>query len=417
MAARKKGKSAPKKSRSGSRLLPAFEHATPEERKHLRILLALILGAYLVSFSTEPITTIDSQVMLSSAMSLVKTGRLIAPTRFASGTPERQAFGMVAATGDVYSKYPPGYPVLLALLLLPARAAGTALGSLAAEVVLCLASVAALAFTALLLWRFARRMGFRAGTADLLFLGFALGSFAWPYAGDNFSEPLQMLCLTASLYCLVSARQNAVAWKGYTILGGAGLGYAILTKASLGLFAPVFVLAALSGWVGRIPFREAFWRAGVYSVPAWLASAYLLASNALLFGSPQEFGYGSEAFGSSFATAAFALTVSLEKGIFWFAPMTLLSAWGAVRLCRQGSRWIGLTLVVSCLAYSCLIASWYGFEGGNCWGPRLLAPVLPFLLLLSGAAMDAFRSPWPARLLVGLGIVVNLAGVMINYQA
>jgi len=387
------------------------------ESRRLLKLLIVVLCLYLISFGTEPISTTDDQVMLASAMSFVKTGKLIAPTRFASATSSRVAFGMVAASGDVYSKYPPGYPLILAAFVLLAGPVARILGSLAAEIILCLPSIISLLLTAVLIWSSSLRLNQKPSTARLLVIAFCLGSFAWPYAGINFGEPFQMLCIACAAYGLLASVDDETSWHRYALAGGFALAFAVLTKASLGLFAPIFIAAALAAWYGRIPLRQIIFRGSLLAAPTVVASGYLLLTNTLLFGSPREFGYRQEAFSASKATAAFALTFSLEKGMLWFAPLTALCLWGGWRLAGTRHRWFALALMASSVTYFALIASWYGFEGGNCWGPRLLAPILPPLLLLSGAAVDTLRGHRIAWALVFAGMMLNLPGVIIHYQA
>src|SRR5262245_6949761 len=137
-----------RKKRSGYRrpdrlvpLLPRFTLATPAARRGFRRLLWAAGAVYLLTFSSVPVTNIDDQLMLTSAMTFVKPGRFVAPSRFADKKIGGQYFGRQSRAGEVYAKYPIGYPLLLAVFLPVAGAAGRAAGPSAADVVLCLPSM------------------------------------------------------------------------------------------------------------------------------------------------------------------------------------------------------------------------------------------------------------------------------------
>src|SRR5262245_34534154 len=249
MAKRTKQKPARKK----RRFLPLFVAAGSRDKRNLYVLLAAVVTVYCLTFSSVPITNIDDQLMLTSAVSLVETGELAAPSRFATEKIGGQFFGKQGESGEVYTKYPPGYPLILALYLPLVRLMATGFGSLASEIMLCFPSVLALAATAVILWRAALRLGLGSENAWWPALGFALGSFAWPYAGINWSEPYQALLIAASFYCLLAARQEEAYWRRYVLLGGCALGYVILIKATLAILAPVLVLGAAALWRRRLP--------------------------------------------------------------------------------------------------------------------------------------------------------------------
>jgi 4-amino-4-deoxy-L-arabinose transferase-like glycosyltransferase len=374
---------------------------------------------YLCGLSGEPISTIDDQVMLTSAMSFVKTGKFIVPERFATKTIGTGTFGRTAVSGDVYAKYPPGYPLVLAAFLPASRVVGMALGSTAADVILCLPSILALIATIILLWRMCIRLGFSAAAAHVTAAGFALGSFAWPYAGINFSEPLQTLCITAAVYSLIAAFQDERHWKFYLLAGGGALGYGVLTKASLGLLVPILASGALWGWIwtSRLPIAGALMRSALFSLPSLAAAGYLLLVNALMFGNPQDFGYKGESFGTSAFSGLRELTFGWEKGLLWFVPLVVLAPLGAWKLRKHQMTWVVPSLGACCVVYFLLVALWGGFRGGNCWGPRLLMPELPILLLLAGAALDSTKMRVAGACLVAAGLAVNLLGVLIQYQS
>ncbi len=230
-----------------------FTAAPPAARRAFRGILIGIAAIYLLGFGAEPISTMDDQVMLAAAMNFVQTGKLTLPDRFAEAAPGRALFGRTTPTGEVYVKYPPGYPLVLAFFLLPAKAAGLAWGGVAADLVLCLPSMLALLAATVLVWRACMRLGLPPAAAHIAAAGIALGSYAWPYAGVNFGEPLQLLCVAAAFYGLLAAFQEEARWKFYLLGAGLALGYGVLTKSSLGLLMPILALGALWGWSTRTP--------------------------------------------------------------------------------------------------------------------------------------------------------------------
>jgi tetratricopeptide (TPR) repeat protein len=395
---------------------PAFTLAGPMEKRGLRWALLAATVAYLLSFSTIPVTNSDDQLMLSSAMSFVETGKFTAPSRFAVLPRGGQYFGKQAVTGEVYSKYPVGYPLVLVVFILLARGAGLLFGSTAAEVVLCLPSMLAILGSMVLLWRAAMRLGFGPATANCLAVALALGSYLWPYAGINWSEPVQIFCLVAAFYCLIAARQDESHWRFYTILGGIALGYGILVKATLAVLAPILVLSVFYVWYGHAGLRKALSKAAIFAAPALLASLYLLATNFVLFGNPMDFGYREESFTAPIFEGLRGLTIGWRKGILWFLPICLLAPWGAWKLARSPQKWVAATLSGTVLLHFLLISRWHMYEGGSCWGPRLLLPVVPFMVLLAGAAMDTAWRRWAGWVLVAGGLALNTLGALIEYQ-
>lgn len=399
---------------------PKFTYASAADKKSFHKLLLCIVVLYLFGFSGEPISTVDDQVMLTSAMSFLKTGSFTVPERFTETEASRlQLFARQATSGEIYSKYPPGYPLVLAFFLPVSKAAGTMLGSTAAEAILCLPSILALLATVILLWRLCIRLGLSAVSAHITAAGFALGSFAWPYAGINFSEPLQMLCVTAAAYSLLASFQDEKHWKFYLLAGGGALGYGVLTKASLGLFVPLLAAGMLWGGMRtlHLPFIRALLRSALFSLPSLAAAGYLLLINALMFGNPQDFGYAGESFDKPMLSGLQELSFGWEKGLLWFVPFVVLSPLGIWKLRKLRMPWFVLSLAACCVAYFLLIAQWGGYRGGNCWGPRLLMPMLPLLVVLAGSALDSLKMRIAGTSLVAAGMAVNLLGVLIQYQS
>jgi hypothetical protein len=398
-------------------LFPSFTLAGIPERRGFRRLFLATAIVYCLSFSSVSVGDTDDQLMLTSAFSFVETGKFLAPSRFATKEFHGTFFGSATASGEVYSKYPPGYSLVLMAFLPLAGAAGRLMGSVAADIVLCFPSIIALLATMVLIWRTALRLGYGEETARLLSLAFALGSFAWGYAGTNYNEPYQALCAVAAFYGLLAARQEPNYWRRYALVGGFALGYGILLRPYFAILAPPMVLGALLGWRKDSSLRDAIHKTAIFAAPAVLASSYIILTNLILFGSTTDFGYGREAFDTPLREGLFGLLIGPRKGLIWFFPLAALVPWSAWKLARTGKKWAVGVLAATASAQFLLIGKWWGYESGRAWGDRLILGVLPLVVLLAGGIADS--TPWrkAARILVAAGIFLNLPGVLINRLA
>jgi hypothetical protein len=416
---RKRAKKSAGAAHSGhtSSLLPPFTLAKRDESRQWRRLLVLIAAIYCLTFNSISVGDTDDQLMITSAFTFTEMGKFLAPSRFATKEFHGFLFGMGTASGEVYSKYPFGYSLVLVLFLPLADLAGRLFGSAGADVVLCLPSVIALLGTAALIWRSSLRLGFSAATAHRLALAFTLGSFAWGYTGTNYNEPYQALCAVAAFYCLLAAQQEPRHWRIYTLLGGCALGYGILLRPYFGILAPVLVLGALMAWRQCLSLRAAFLRATLYAAPALMASIYLLATNLVLFGDSTNFGYGREHFDTPFSTGFFGLLLGPRKGLLWFFPLAAMVPWSAWRLWQSGKQWAVSVLATAAAAQILLMSKWWGFESGRAWGDRLILAILPFVVLLAGSLGQSSWAKRVAGTLLILGIGMNCLGVLINRMA
>jgi len=406
-----------KASKSERRLLPAFSLAHGEENRQFRKFLLILFVIYCLSFSTVPFTDTDDQLMLTSAAGFLEMGKFVAPSRFAAKDFGGFQFGKASASGAVYSKYPFGYPLILVLFLPLAGILNHAFGPVAAEVVLSFPSALLLIATTIIVWRSSLRLGLGLWTARLLALAFGLGSFAWGFVGTNYSEPAQAFMAAAAFYCLLAARQEPTFWKIYTLIGGAALGYGILVRPVFALIAPILVLGALLGWLKSYPLKAALFRSALYALPGLIASGYMLVTNLVLFGSAADFGYGSESFDAPGFEGIVGLLIGLDKGILWYFPLFLAVPFGAWRLAKRDQSWAAAVLSAALLVHLIVISKWWGWSGGWAWGPRLLLPILPFAVLLSGGIISSLSTRRAATALVILGIGLNSLGITINRRA
>ncbi len=129
-------------------------------------------------------------------------------------------------------------------------------------------------------------------------------------------------------------------------------------------------------------------------------------------------GYAGETFTYPFFTGLLRLTVFPNKGLIWYAPIVLLAPFGFLVLRRRDAR-----LAFACLACAAALLlttpAWWAWDGQAGWGPRLLLPALPPLLVFAGLGCSS--SARPGRLAGAIALVlgagVNLLGALVPFPA
>ncbi|MBI5958520.1 MAG: hypothetical protein HY866_07295 [Chloroflexi bacterium] len=351
-----------------------------------------------------------------------------------------------------YSKYDPGLP----LIGVPFYAAGdwiaqinhahrTRLAAIFYLMIPALSAAGSLAGLAALIG------GNRRAMAILLAAG--LASPLWVYGRTLFAEAALACALTWAVAAIslqlsaVSQSENAnrrgaasstqnlplsnrvgegVGGEAIFPVFAAGIifGIGMLIRVSLVIYLPALVWMM----IGPHPWhkkqdpecRGAACRAQFFhALPQWAAFAagmlpFVLIlgwHNGLRFGNPFEFGYAGEGFTTPPWKGIAGLLISPGKGIFIYAPPLILSAilWPRFRKTAPAlADFLALAWITALLFYG----SWWAWDGGWCWGPRFLVPLIP-LSTLPLLALPPGRC-W-RLLLAGLilaGIVVQFPGVI-----
>lgn len=293
-----------------------------------------------------------------------------------------------------YSQHPPGLPLLLAPLVYPAR--GTAWVEHLSIVWSTLATLAC----ALLLRELLRGLSSDRGLVNATTLLAILASPTWHYGRMLFTEPWLALCAVGAL--TLATRKNSF------FLAGLFLAVGIQMK-------PPFALLAGPLFVDRLLSRDAK-RAALFALPITLSVALVLYENQLFFGAPLRAAQPWES--GNLLTGALGGLFSLQHGLIPFCPALLLALAGFPALFRDHRREAWLVLGMS-LPYCLLMWSWYCWWGGYCYGPRLVAPIIPLLFLGALKVLESFSqlSLRLRRLVVAtcsLSLLISAMGAVVH---
>lgn len=371
------------------------------------LLVALVLAATTDdgAFGVIP----DGREMLSAGASVAFRAEIGVSRDFANAVPREG--------GDAVSRYGMGQSLALVPFLWAARALHAASPSLASSPVLVLLPLLCLVAAAWGVSRAAAELG--APPFGQLLAGAAtvLATPLWGYSGSDFSEPLQVALLSLGLAALAAGRRAPS--RGRAVAAGALLGALPLVKSVLWIVSAPLLAAALfpppapeSGRKKGRARREAGPRhvlalAAAAAVPA----ALWLALEVVRFGRPFG-GYGGESFTYPFLTGLARLTVLPNKGLIFYAPVVLFAAPGLLALRGRDPR-LSLALLAAVAAVLASASTWWAWDGQAAWGPRLVLPALPMLLVASALAVAETRARRAAALaLSAAGALVNVLGAL-----
>ncbi len=138
-------------------------------------------------------------------------------------------------------------------------------------------------------------------------------------------------------------------------------------------------------------------------------AAGLLWHNVLRFGDPFQFGYAGESFTTAPWRGILGLLISPGKGVFFYAPPLILSLilWPRFRRAHPA---LGEFLALAWMTALPFYGMWWAWDGGWCWGPRFLVPLIP----LSGLPLIMLPRQ---RVWRGIAAALILAGIVIQAAA
>jgi hypothetical protein len=227
----------------------------------------------------------------------------------------------------------------------------------------------------------------------VLALGTTLAAAAQAWSG----EAAATCAVAVALLLLVRAEEEDRALPA--TLAGLPLGLAVAFQPSTAALALVLALAVIAR----------FRLAGLL-VLAWAAPGVLAALGSLA-AAPSA---AANAAPSVSATDALALVASPAKGLLLFTPVALVAVAGLVGVLRgpkhrlwdqaPPSRVLPWACLAAAVAHVAWVAVLGGWNDGPFWGPRLLAPAWPVLLLFLPEGFAALGTLASVLVLASLGV-------------
>jgi hypothetical protein len=354
--------------------------------------LFMFFGSWLIYLAFLPPDTysIDGYSMIAVADSLVTHHNVSVPP----------GLGMPGKDGLLYSSW---YP-LQSVLAVPVVALAIKVSSLthipAHDTESISVTVLPALYTALtipLVYQISTMLLSSASGAWLAAVTYGFGTIALVYTRDFYADPLLALLVALGIvlafmpdtpWIIVAVTALAVLAKPTGIILGPILSAYLLCKTRR------FWLSVLPGLGSAI------------GLGAYFLYNYSRFGNFLTFGQPWNFSI-------RFIPAGVAgLLFSPGAGLFWYCPCVVLSA---VAISRIKTRRMEAWTIVALAASSVVLHSfWPVWEGGWSWGPRLLLPVLPGLVALTGVLTNGWRKI--LVLLAVLGFLVNAPNLISFFE-
>lgn len=209
----------------------------------------------------------------------------------------------------------------------------------------------------------------------LLTSSLGIGTCYWKYTVTDFSEISQSSLLLLIIYILVSRKENM--W----LYLSASYSCLLLIKLTYIIYLPFLLIYFYTEQRHRNTeeILKAFFQSCSFVIPTCLLIALF---NFLRFNNVFESGYGSiiKFRYDFFLRDWFGYLFSFERGLLTFNPILLLSLMGIFFIpipTRRISVIIGLTTLI----WYITMCFWSSWQGGYCWGNRLLVPIVPLLML------------------------------------
>ena len=209
-----------------------IDKLTQNDRSVAFFVFGFLLACYLLTYSGV-IQSSDGLSMFATAENIVRRGEVDSNQLLWMGLQQ----GSFGPDGDLYGRKGLGM-VLLALPLVWFAQWWEQIGMARAALLL---NPLLTAFTGALIYRLGCRLGWNRAAALFTALSFGLGTFAWPYTQEFFSDPVCGWGLFAAFYGLYSYRSHGE--KTYLFWGGVAWGLFIkISNRRYGRYARLYFI-------------------------------------------------------------------------------------------------------------------------------------------------------------------------------
>jgi hypothetical protein len=337
--------------------------APPSRQAHWAWIMVAIFGVGLamgLAFAPRVPDSYDSGIMLQVAENLFQHGSVHVTTDYLGLNTPHASFGLATSLG-------------MGVLFELGRAVGVDSTAAAMTVNAWLFGLLLAALVAL-----GRVLGYDPLRATVGALLVGVGTPLFVVTGTGFSELGVAVGLALGLVgvALMSrGGEQRLVDRGAALAGFASSVALLFRSDSAVLIAFPILIGVVLATSTRIRAVIAYAIGAVPVFGAWLAY------NAVRYGAPWRLGYANSGkFNHPEVRGIVDSVVSPTHGLLWYTPILIGAVFGvraAARrwpvLCVVGALALGLRVVI--------FARWWGWYGGGGWGPRLLVPALPVLLL------------------------------------
>lgn len=271
------------------------------------------------------------------------------------------------------------------------------------------------ALAAVTLWQIALALGHSRRVAAGLALLLVVATQTWPASRDGFPHVVVLLLVLLALRIALEWRRPL--WSPAAL--GATLGFLWLVRPFDGALAlpPLVAYAALRNAAADHRRGVLVRNVVAFAAPLALAAIVVALHNYVRFGDVLAFDEpGTQAFNADPIDGAHGLLGSSGRGLLIYSPPLFAGLLGLPAFARRRPLEASL-IVLLAVAYVGAYATYAHWDGGICWGPRYVVPLVPLLLLPAGELLAAGGVGVALVAVLGVaGVVVQVLGTAVDFH-